>query len=253
MVTFNNAGRCGNFMFEFSAAYSYSLEYGLDFTIPYFMDKNRQWNPLYFNWFANPAYNKNKKEIHLWENGHHYQPLPFDESYRDYNIIVEGYRQSEKYFQKHRKEIIEAFRLPYEKQSGKISFHNRLGDYKQWSDRHHILTQDYITNSFRYFYDRGYTNIVVFSDGMEETKQYVNSDVYPLLNFEYSEGRTELEDIAYGASCEHNIIGASTFSWWQAWLNQNPEKIVISPVKWFEPKNSHLDSSDIVPESWIKM
>ena len=43
----------------------------------------------------------------------------------------------------------------------------------------------------------------------------------------------------------------STFSWWSAWLNDNPEKIVIAPKVWFGDKYAHLNLLDLIPDSWI--
>ena len=52
--------------------------------------------------------------------------------------------------------------------------------------------------------------------------------------------------------CKHNIIPNSSFSWWGAWLNNNPNKIVIAPEKWFNDC-TNMDYSNIVPETWIKI
>lgn len=51
--------------------------------------------------------------------------------------------------------------------------------------------------------------------------------------------------------CKHNIIVYSSFSWRRDWLNQNPEKIVISPNKCFNDPS--IDINDLTPESGIRL
>ena len=53
------------------------------------------------------------------------------------------------------------------------------------------------------------------------------------------------------SSCKHNIIANSPFSWWGAWLNSNPEKIIIAPQKWFSVTTRNI--KDLIPDSWIKL
>ena len=75
-------------------------------------------------------------------------------------------------------------------------------------------------------------------------------EVYPLV--EFTRAPSDLEDwqqLLMMSCCQHNIIANSTFSWWGAYFNSNPEKIVCSPAEWFGPKID-IKMEDLLPEEW---
>jgi hypothetical protein len=53
------------------------------------------------------------------------------------------------------------------------------------------------------------------------------------------------------SSCRHNIVANSGFSWWAAWLNAHPGKIVLAPRTWV--RTTKYNTMDLVPASWIRV
>jgi hypothetical protein len=92
-----------------------------------------------------------------------------------------------------------------------------------------------------------YDQLLIFSDDIDWCKNNLQ-----FKNMVFIENQNTFEDIWLMSLCKHNIIANSSFSWWGAWLNKKSDKIVIAPNDWFGP-NSNLNTSNIVPQTWIKL
>jgi hypothetical protein len=181
------------------------------------------------------------------------------------DIYLSGYWQSEKYFLNHRIEILERIKISdsdspqnmtYLRQirtSNSVSIHVRRGDYISNSQ----------TNSIYASCDLGYYEkaIQFLSSQLEDLTFFVFSDDMEWVTTNFSKfdrmifvnvnlGDTAFEDLKLMSNCKHNIIANSTFSWWAAWLNQNSNKIVITPKVWY--KNLYDNNLEIVPNTWLK-
>lgn len=55
------------------------------------------------------------------------------------------------------------------------------------------------------------------------------------------------EDLTLMAHCKHGIVANSTYSWWAAYLIENPNKIIIAPTPWL------LGTDAIICDDWIKI
>ena len=91
---------------------------------------------------------------------------------------------------------------------------------------------------------------VIFSDDIPWCK--ANFPDIP-EKFVFIEGNSDHEDLLLMSLCNNVIIANSTFSWFAAWLNNNANKKVIAPAKWFGDAYAHYDTTDLIPESWIKI
>ena len=199
---------------------------------------------------------------YAWEEHFNFEPWVL--TLKD-PVYLDGFWNTEKYFKKIEDTVRKEFTLRKElgpesqkllseiKAVESISLHVRRGDYV--SDPRTNAWFNICSNEY---YDKAMQKITqsvtgphffIFSDDIAWVKENIVSPfpaTYISGNVEHPE-----EDMYLMSQCKHNIIANSTFSWWGAWLNSNPDKMVIAPQQWFQtPK---MDTCDLLPSTWVTL
>lgn len=242
MVTAKLWAGLGNQMFMIAAVIGYAKKHGLEYHIPPVTMNPRIWK-TYFPNLANHNYKKNLPVIQIHEQQHSYQELEFKEEWRNCNIELIGYWQSEKYFEHCREYLLKLFEIKNQFKHGEVAIHIRRGDYLKYPDKHPVVSLMYIDEALSMPDFKG-CGLNFYSDDPQWTIEHCGSCIT---------GGDPFNTIKDMAEHEHQVISNSSFSWWAAWLNTNPDKIVIAPKIWFGPGNSHLDTKDLIPSSWIRI
>lgn len=182
------------------------------------------------------------------------------------NIYLDGYWQSEKYFADISNIIRQEFTIKYEPDEKNkelanyinncqsVAIHIRRGDYAtdaQMNAVHGTLELQYYHRCISKLLERiTDPHFFIFSDDPDWVRDNFHLD-YPVTIISHNGPQKNYEDLRLMSLCHHNIIANSTFSWWGAWLNLHPDKIVFAPVQWFN--DQQIDTSDLIPESWHRL
>ena len=185
------------------------------------------------------------------------------------NQYLNGYFANSLYFQTFRTELLKYITLKEEyqtelykrkitwiKQNNFISVHIRRADYvsdKGASQLFETLDRKYYDRAINYFQTNAVSSekFLFLSDDIEWVKNEF-SDMENAYFIDEKELYKDYFDIMFMAACEHNIIANSTFSWWGAWLNKNPNKVVIAPKKWYKNPDYQAiyENSSFIPKTW---
>ena len=256
-ITANLMGRLGNQMFQIATAHSLALDHGDKALFP-LVPQGTAPQPHEQLFYANTIFSNVTYEYDFsWiksvynEISFRYTKIPYSKG-----TLINGYFQSEKYFVHNRKEIKNLFNCNdfIEKKLEKyshicsdkyVAIHIRRGDYLQQSDTHTNLGEhtQYYQEALKHF--EGKTKIF-FSDDIEWCKSVHQDDSI------FIENENDVVELFLFSRIPNKIIANSSFSWWAAWLGDYGSS-VVAPSKWFGPKNSHLDCSDVIPERWVRI
>ena len=250
-------GRLGNVMFQFAGTEYLGNKY--NFKTGYFnldsLIKSKHTNE-YLNMFEN--FN--------WPSINHPPGLNFEASigffgctevpfhYEPFNVVdnttYNSMFQSEKYFP-NRDFIINLF-APSKKVLSELkkyedilkgttcAIHVRRGDYLDELGPNFAQDTTYFQNAINLIGE--VDKYIIFSDDIKWCKEN-----FLMKNVTFIENGKDYIEIFLQSRCTHNIISNSTFSWWGAYLNQNLNRKIVAPKKWF---NDNM-KNDIVPDYWL--
>lgn len=197
-----------------------------------------------------------EKQFHFDEGVHQLKPSAY----------LEGYWQSEKYFQEHSVQISSDF-LPKTKTPDRcLPILNSIQGTQAICL--HIRRGDYITNASAAkthgvcplsYYQQGVEQLLpglssphcfIFSDDPQWVKENIDLPC-AFTVVDVNNGKQANWDLFLMHSCMHFVIANSSLSWWGAWLGAHEEKRVIAPLQWFltEDKNT----KDLLPKNWERI
>lgn len=227
MVTCRFAGRLGNQMFQAAATIAHALRNNDAYQFPD--------SKLFFKEFPYAPKLTGEVQVMYKEKDFSYNRIPY---VRD--MCLEGWFQSEKYFTDFKKDIKAFFGIPEGVTSKNIvGIHIRRGDYLTLPTKHPTVTREYIMEAIGHF--PGHIFLIHTDD-----KKWC-AENFP--KFELSMREDAYSDFVSMCFCEHLIIANSSLSLMAAYLNNNPDKKIIAPKKWFG-EDLPLNTKDLYNPEW---
>ncbi|MFO7681747.1 MAG: alpha-1,2-fucosyltransferase [Chloroflexota bacterium] len=183
------------------------------------------------------------------------------------DVYLDGYWQSQQYFLDIASLIRQEFTLKtapdhYSEELTKhitnnqsVSIHIRRGDYVanlHTNQLHGTCSIAYYQTSAAHIAQKVERPFFfIFSDDPAWAKENLRLP-YPVTIVSPEDGSlNDYIELHLMSLCRHHIIANSSFSWWAAWLNPNPDKLVFAPKKWY--RDPRRDNADIIPETWQKI
>lgn len=215
--------------------------------------------------------NQKQKERYLKQNKVYIEEPPrgsekttFNKDLLEMNFgYIEGFHCSYKYPALIRKELLEDFHFPHQRDNKLLELENifrrkvvvgvhvRRGDFlnsKYNREMGNICTKEYYLKAIECI-KKKYSNLTFcfFSNDMPWVKKNIREENALYIDNNMFAEYYDWYDMYLMSICSHNIIPNSTFGWWGAWLNQNPDKIVIAPKKW----RNRWEATDWCPPEWL--
>jgi len=284
IITVKYWGRIGNVLFEIAGAIAYANRFNRPFAFPSFpgfpnLDK---YSPSLFGFADDDEFAKSLQD---YDDGDFGKNVPFP---ADVNVRLTGFYQNYKLFEPFKDQVFDVLGLPKIREDAlskigpsfkdrglfcdnatTVSLHIRRGDYQN--------LKCYFLNLDEYYYKGALLKIAeklgpapikvlcfYEKNSVEPSKQLVDAlkddadlanyafEYYPFLEI-MDEPVTDVEELAIMSHCKHHILANSTYSWWGAYMNPDPDKIVCYPDEHYNHQLQYLSSAGMNLPEWISV
>lgn len=180
---------------------------------------------------------------------------------------LDGYWQSERYFdavaERLRRELVPCTPLHASaaglaqrmSQGNSVSLHIRRGDYvhePEVSSVHLTCDDAYYARCLAHIAAHVEApQLYVFTDEPEWVREHMHFP-FPATLVADTCRASDVEELWLMHFCRHHILANSSFSWWGAWLDARPNKLVLLPRRWFRDRGPEITASNVVP-GWITL
>jgi len=297
MIIVRLRGGLGNQLFQYAAGRALSTLHQVPLKLDLYTYAQHPYRKYELHRFNIDAVEATRAEVHRFTGGNPFirylnkrenyfrSPLVFAQPHYHYyedflglpgDLYLSGYWQSEKHFSGIAGHIRKEFtpstplddkNVSFQKQmqaQNSVAVHVRRGDYNNanYASFFGSLPESYYGEAMTFLRKRaGDPKFYFFSDDIPWCKSTFGTTGAEFIN--HNTGADSYKDLLLMASCRHNIIANSSFSWWGAWLNANPDKIVVAPKQWFKSNflnrkepvyaSRFYNTKDLIPPGWTRL
>lgn len=289
MIIVQIAGGLGNQLFQYAFGRTLALRNGCELKLDLSIFENYEWHEYSLKPFNIKEEIASQKECEILRGQNlplykriqrklfdtqptfiHEHTLLFDPKYLEVKnpAYLSGYWQSERYFSEFKEKIFSEFNIHVKPSAANqslidqirscnaISLHLRRGNFikdESVNKKHGTTSINYYMEAINFICTKIINPVFfIFSDDILWAKENINLNFQSVF-VDINSDKTDYEDLRLMSSCQHHILANSTFSWWGAWLNPSPDKIVIAPKIWFADKDFNLQTRDLIPGTWIRI
>lgn len=202
-------------------------------------------------------------------NGYVYNPyIDFREKYNSLpnrqEIYLEGYWQSYRYFECVREQLQRELKIVPPEDQANLEMATRMSSrpstavhmrfFDSNNTPHTKNWEEYYRSASRIIGEqRGKSHFYVFSDAPDKARSFSEKlwkESFTIVSIN-DVRNSAFADMWLMSCCDNIIIADSTFSWWGAWFNASPQKLVISPRHSLSGRDSAWNVKTMIPEDWI--